>query len=182
MVLETKRLILRNIVVADGPSVYECCKDEYVGPAAGWLPHPSVEYSRDIIKNILMREETYGICYKDNEDIIGCISLSFGKESVLDILHNEGEIGFWLGRNYWGKGIMAEALEAVLSHGFMDLRLKAIYGAYFQENIKSKNVFERCNFTYNRTLKDQEYEIINVIKDIEIMKLTYMEYLNNIRL
>ena len=61
MVLETSRLILRKWELSDAEECYELAKDPQVGPSAGWLPHPNVEHSRKIIREILLRPENYAI-------------------------------------------------------------------------------------------------------------------------
>ena len=81
--LHTERLLLRPWREADAESVYEYAKDPDVGPIAGWPPHKSVEESLDVIKNVLMDEESYAICEKENGKAIGAIALK---------LNDKGEI------------------------------------------------------------------------------------------
>ena len=59
MIIKTERLILRPWEESDAEDLYLYAKDERVGPAAGWLPHTSVENSRKIIKTVLSEPETY---------------------------------------------------------------------------------------------------------------------------
>ena len=66
MILHTERLVLRPWNEADAESVYEYAKDPDIGPIAGWPPHKSVEESLEVIKTVLMCEESYAICEKEN--------------------------------------------------------------------------------------------------------------------
>ena len=75
MILHTERLLLRPWCEADAERVYEYAKDPDIGPIAGWPPHKSVEESLDVIKNVLMGEESYAICEKENGKAIGAIAL-----------------------------------------------------------------------------------------------------------
>ena len=64
MILETERLILRPWEETDAEECYKYAKDPRVGPAAGWPVHPSAEYSRKIIRDVLMVPETYEQCFE----------------------------------------------------------------------------------------------------------------------
>lgn len=54
------------------------------------------------------------------------------------------ELGYWLGRRYWGHGYMTEALRAVLRHAFADLDSPAVWGEHYLTNVASGRVMERC--------------------------------------
>lgn len=161
MDLFTKRLILRPWVEEDARLLYEYAKDPKVGPAAGWPIHTSEENSREIIKEILAVPESYAVCLKDdNSKAIGSVGISIGEKSKnMDIPKTEGEIGYWIGVPFWGKGFIPEAVEELLRHGFLDLNLDKIWSAYYEGNIKSKRVQEKCGFKFNHT-KENKYIIL----------------------
>ena len=69
MIIETERLILRPWQESDAEDLYTYAKDPAVGPPAGWPPHTSVENSREIIKTVLSRPETYAVCLKNGKPI-----------------------------------------------------------------------------------------------------------------
>ena len=154
MILYTERLILRPWEESDAESLYEYAKDPEVGPIAGWPPHTSVENSRDIIKTVLGVDETYAICKKEDQKAIGSIGLMRGKKSNLDILEDEGEIGYWIGVPFWGQGFVPEAVRELIRYGFMDLNLNRMWCGYFEGNEKSRRVQEKCGFRYHHTNKD----------------------------
>ena len=118
MRLETKRLILRPWTAADAPSLYQYAKDPEVGPIAGWPPHKNVEESRQIIKTVFSGPACFAICEKKNNHPIGAISLKMKGETDMTDKEDECELGYWLGKPFWGKGYMPEAVEAVLFYGF----------------------------------------------------------------
>lgn len=64
---------------------------------------------------------------------------------------DECELGYWLGKPFWGKGIMPEAAREMIRHGFEDLNMSAIWCGYYEGNAKSKRVQEKCGFSYVRT-------------------------------
>lgn len=172
MIFETERLILRQWSMDDAESLYEYARDPQIGPIAGWPVHTSVENSREIIKNVLAVPETYAICLKQDNRAVGSVSLFIGGKSNIDIADDEGEIGYWIGVPFWGKGFVTEAVKEIIRHGFEDLALKKLWSGYFEGNIKSKRVQERCGFTYNHTNRDKPWPLMGDIRTEHITCLT----------
>ena len=164
MELTTKRLILRKWQESDAKSLYEYAKDPRVGPIAGWPIHTSVEDSREIIKNVLSADETYAVIPKDQDQAVGSVGLMIGSASNLDIPDTEGEIGYWIGVPFWGQGLIPEAVEELLRHGFEDLKLDRIWCGYFDGNEKSKRVQEKCGFHSHHMEKDKLWPLMNDIR------------------
>mgnify|MGYP002508857480 FL=1 len=151
MELITERLLLRPWKETDAESLYKYAKDPRVGPIAGWPVHTSVENSREIIREVLSAEETYAVCLKEDGKAIGSIGLMIGAASNLNLPDTEGEIGYWIGVPFWRQGLIPEAVRELLRYGFKDLGLDKIWCGYFEGNIKSKRVQEKCGFTYHHT-------------------------------
>ena len=154
MIIKTERLILRPWEESDAEDLYFYAKDERVGPAAGWLPHTSVENSREIIKTILSVPETYAVCLKEDNRAIGSIGLMLGQLSNIHLPENQAELGYWLGVPFWGQGLIPEAARALIRRGFYELNLEKIWCGYFDGNEKSKRVQQKCGFSYHHTVKD----------------------------
>lgn len=164
MELTTERLLLRPWRESDAESLYEYAKDPRVGPIAGWPVHTSVENSREIIREVLSAEETYAVCLKENGTAIGSIGIMIGIASNLNLSDTEGEIGYWIGVPFWGQGFIPEAVKELLRHGFEDLGLDKIWCGYFEGNIKSKRVQEKCGFIYHHTNKDIEWKLMGDVR------------------
>lgn len=164
MELITERLLLRPWKESDAESLYEYAKDPEVGPIAGWPVHTSVENSREIIRGVLSAEETYAVCLKEDGKAIGSIGLMIGTASNLNLPDTEGEIGYWIGVPFWGQGFIPEAVKELLCHGFEDLKLNKIWCGYFEGNIKSKRVQEKCGFIYHHTNKDIDWKLMGDIR------------------
>lgn len=151
MVFTTERLLLRPWALSDAESLYAYAQDPDVGPIAGWPPHQSVEESRHIIETVLSVPECYAICEKENGIAIGAISLKMGDNTDMTDRADECELGYWLGKPFWGRGYMPEAAIAVLAHAFTDLGMRAVWCGYYEGNLKSKRVQEKLGFEYNHT-------------------------------
>lgn len=164
MELKTERLVMRSWKESDAENLYEYAKDPNVGPIAGWPVHTSVENSREIIRDVLSAEETYAVCLKEDGKAIGSIGLMVGVASNLNISDTEGEIGYWIGVPFWGRGLIPEAVNELLRHGFEDLKLDKIWCGYFEGNTKSKRVQEKCGFVYHHTNKDIEWKLMGDVR------------------
>ena len=180
MMLETERLILRQWRESDAEDLFELAKDPKIGPAAGWQPHTSVENSREIIRTVLNGELNYAVILKSENRLAGCIGLMLGEDSNLKIAGNEGEIGYWIGVPYWGQGLIPEAVRELLRYGFEDLNLKTMWCAYFDGNLKSKRVQEKCGFKYHHTNENIYWELLNEIKTEHVTRLKKEEWLEGI--
>lgn len=172
----TERLILRPWEDTDAESLYEYAKDPAVGPVAGWPVHTSVENSLDIIRTVLSGEETYAVCLKEDNRAIGCVSLMIGKQSNIGLPDSEGEIGYWIGVPFWGRGLIPEAVRAVIRHAFLDRKLEVLWCGYFDGNEQSGRVQEKCGFVYHRTDKDIHWKVMDDIRTEHITRLTREEW------
>ena len=147
----TDRLLLRPWEPTDAYDLYINAKDEDVARTAGWLHHTSPEYSRKIIEERLMKPATYAIVPKSVGKAVGSISLMFGKDANFTLEDNEAELGYWVGKEYWGNGYVPEAATALIRHGLDDLKIDRIWCICRTDNHNSVRVQEKCGFRYVRT-------------------------------
>ena len=146
--LKTERLILRRWEDSDAESLFEYAADPDVGPIAGWPPPQSIEESRDVIKNVFNGKESYAICLKTDDRAIGAIELKLNGHTDLTDRDDECELGYWLGKPFWGQGIMPEAVKEILRHAFEKIGMTKVWAGYYEGNIKSKRVQEKSGFRY----------------------------------
>lgn len=153
--IETERLILRPWTEADADVMYKYASDPDIGPIAGWPPHTSVENSREIIRTVFAAPETYAVVLKATGEPVGSIGIMFsdGLHSA-DMESGEAEIGYWIGKPYWGQRLIPEAVRAILARCFNKLNLDAVWCGYYEGNAKSKSVCEKSGFKYHHTNKD----------------------------
>ena len=144
MRIETERLILRPWREDDAAALYKYASDPELGPSAGWLPHESEAYSLDILRRLLMDGHTWAITIKGSDEPMGSIGISPGG---LEAQQGEPEIGYWIGRPFWGHGYVPEAVKAVLSLYF-SFGAERIWCKHYRGNDKSRRVIEKCGFRY----------------------------------
>ena len=158
--LETKRLILRPWQESDAQSLYEYAKDPEVGPPAGWPPHTSIENSRRIIQEVLSAPETYAVCLKDGKPI-GSIGLKLKGSTDMTDREDECELGYWIGKPFWGQGLIPEAAQELLRHAFEVLHMRTVWCGYCEGNEKSRRVQEKLGFVYRYTTHDLDVALMN---------------------
>lgn len=177
MPLETERIILRRWKESDAEDLYKYASDPAVGPIAGWPVHTSVENSREIIRGVLSAPETYAVVLKETGRPVGSIGLMLGKASNIGIPDTEGEIGYWIGVPYWGRGLIPEAVREMTRYGFEDLKLEKIWCGYFDGNEKSKRVQEKCGFRYHHTAENVPCALEGVLRTEHITCMTREEWI-----
>ena len=155
MTIETERLILRPWREDDATALFKYAGDPDVGPIAGWPPHRSVEDSLEVIRTVFAAPEVYAVVLKDTGEPVGSCGIMFsdGLHSA-DMRRGEAEIGYWIGKPYWGRGFIPEAVKALLSRSFNDLALDAVWCGYYDGNTKSKRVCEKSGFRFHHTNRD----------------------------
>lgn len=172
MILTTKRLILRPWEESDAESLYTYAKDPSIGPIAGWPVHTDVKNSLEIIRNVLNTPETYAICLKEDNEAIGSVGLHLNGSTDLTDRDDECELGYWIGKPFWGNGYVPEAAQEIIRHGFEELGMTAIWCGYYDGNIKSKRVQEKCGFIYQFTSEELEVPLMNEVRTGHVSRLT----------
>lgn len=169
MTMQTKRLILRPWREDDAEELFRYASDPDVGPPAGWQPHTSVENSRDIIRDVLSAPETYAVCLKENGKPIG--SIGFHRADLAE-LPDEYELGYWIGKLFWGQGLIPEASREMLRYAFCELGMSRIWCGHYDGNIKSRRVQEKLGFVYHHTTEGIEVKQMNEIRTGHVMLMT----------
>lgn len=171
--IETKRLILRAWRESDAGALFKHASDPEVGPRAGWPPHKSVEESLEIIRNVFSGEGMWAVELKDASEVIGCVGYLPASCSNLDIEEDHCEVGYWIARPYWGKGLCTEAMRSVIDYCFNVKGFTVIWGDYFPDNPASGKVMEKCGF------RDMGHQTlcpnleVGADKPVRVMRLDY---------
>lgn len=89
-----------------------------------------------------------------NGEAVGAIALFVQK----DVYRKNAELGYWLGEDYWKRGIMTEAVKQIVEHGFQNLEINRIYAGTFEFNTASGKVLSKAGFRHEATLKNAIYK------------------------
>lgn len=148
--IETERLILRPFLETDLEDFFAYASVPGVGERAGWPHHETRETTQQILNLFIKHKKTFALVEKENLKVIGSLGIEKYDENVLkEFAHLRGrEIGYVLAREYWGRGLVPEAVKAVISYLFEEVGLDFISCSYFVFNTQSKRVQEKCGFHY----------------------------------
>ena len=152
--LETARLILRPFVKEDAPAMYRnWASDPEVTKFLSWPTYKTVDTAYEIL-NIWVpqyRDDTFyqwAIELKEIGEVVGSISVVNFDERV-----DMAEIGFCIGRSWWGQGMMTEAFQAVIDFLFCEVGVQRIEAGHAPNNPASGAVQRKCGLTYEGTLR-----------------------------
>jgi len=141
--IETERLVLRPFVDGDAPRISQLAGDEAVSDMTLRIPHPySAEMALEWISTHQKIRDRglalfYAVDLKESGELVG----SNGIE--IDPINSRGDIGYWIGREYWKKGYATEGAAGLLRFGFDVLRLHKVSAHHFARNEASGRVLEK---------------------------------------
>ena len=158
--IATERLLLRAFRDSDLEDFYEYASVDGVGEMAGWKHHESKQETQKILQSFIQKDKTFAIVWKENGKVIGSVGVEkYDMEHALTefIAYRGRKIGFVLSKAYWGKGIMTEAVQAVIAYLFQAQQLDFLLCGYYHFNAQSKRVQEKCGFVpYRKLIMDTQ--------------------------
>ena len=151
--LTTNRLCLREITLDDVPALFSYFSNDEVTKYYGMESFTDIEQAEQLVRHFAMIYEQkkgmrWAIEQKDQPGLIGTIGFN-----LLSILHKRTEVGYELHPDFWGKGLVGEALDAVVKFGFEELKLNRIAATVFVENEASKQVLIKQGFVREGLLR-----------------------------
>jgi RimJ/RimL family protein N-acetyltransferase len=141
--LETQRLVLRPFELADAGDVQRLAGDRAVADTTLTVPHP---YGDGMAESWIATHQpkfdagelsNFAVIRQDSAELIGAIGL------VIERRFNRAELGYWIGKAYWGQGYCTEAGRAVVAYGFGTLGLNRIHASYLARNPASGRVMQK---------------------------------------
>jgi len=144
--LKSERLILRPWKLTDLDDFFEYASVDGVGQMAGWNPHKCKEESLEILTSFIQNKNVFAIQYGNK--VIGSFGIEKYNETSFPEFNNlKGrEFGFVLSKEYWGKGLIPEAIKLVSDFVFEKLKLDFILCGHFPFNKQSARAQEKCGF------------------------------------
>ena len=147
--LRTARLVLRPFTMADAPRVQLLAGQREIALNTIHIPHPYPDgAAEDWIENRprKLAEGHHDFAIDDGE-LAGCIGLRVQPD------FERAEVGYWIGKPYWGRGYATEATGKIIEFGFEALKLNRIYAGYFARNAASSRVMIKNGMKYEGTLR-----------------------------
>ncbi len=153
--LTTNRLLLRQIQPSDAEALLAILSDQQVTEFYGHEPHQTLEDTEELIRQIQARYNRrealrWGITIQGEGTLIGSCGLFH-----FDLGFHRAETGYELNRAFWRRGIMTEAMSAVLTYGFIELGLHRVEAIIDIANGRSKGLLLKLGFTYEGNLRQR---------------------------
>ena len=170
VILTTERLLIRPWRQSDLDDFYSYASVDGVGQMAGWKPHESKEESKIILDMFISHKKTFALEYQGK--VIGSVGIEKYNETHFPEFENKKcrEIGYVLSKEYWGQGLMPEALKEVIRFLFENANLDVIFCGHFLWNEQSHRVQEKSGFkhyafdTYETAFGTTEENEVNILK------------------
>lgn len=155
--IETERLVLRRFTMNDTDSLYtNCASDSDVTRYMTWTTQTDIKETQISMQGWVKRYANdnfyhWAIVEKAQNNMIGFISVIACDETVEQV-----ETGYAIGKKWWHKGYMTEALMAVIDFLFEEVKVKRIYARHDTNNPNSGKVMQKCGMQYEGTLRKSE--------------------------
>lgn len=152
--ITTDRLILRMFSLMDAARVAQLCNNEKISVRTLNLPYPyTAENAETWIKwhkASFDEDKRYEFAVTDKltGELYGCVGLGN------DQRFHHGEIGYWFGEEYWGRGYATEAARAVIEFAFTVKHYHRVYAHHFAFNPASGRVMQKAGMTWEGVLKE----------------------------
>ena len=150
--LETPRLLLRPMTVADAPELHRLINDVDIARNTMLIPHP---YPDGLAEEWIATHQgkfdsnaeiVFGIERREDQALLGVIG-------IVPEPHDQAEFGYWIGKEYWNRGYATEAAAAAIGYAFGTLGVNRVEGLHFLYNPSSGRVMEKCGMRYEETLR-----------------------------
>jgi len=165
--LETDRLVLRRFTLDDAPTVQRLAGDKKIADTTTNVPHPYEDGMAEEWINtheLRYKEGTllnFAITLRNSGDLVGAIGL------IIQPAHFLAELGYWIGKPYWGAGYCTEAARAVIEYAFQVLKLNKISASFMIRNPASGRVMEKL------AMKSEGAFRQHIMKNVEWKLETY---------
>src|SRR5688572_13424725 len=151
--LESERLQIRRLTIADDEAIHSYGKDERVAFGASFPQHKDIEDARTFIRTVLENYQknepsSYGIILRKDNTLIGGIGLP-----MHDQMNNKAEIGYALAPWHWNNGYTTEAARMLIDHLFTSTDIERVEARCKTGNTASARVMEKVDMTYEGTLR-----------------------------
>lgn len=148
------RILIRPARAEDAARIQLLLDDQEVAKQTLTIPHPYPE--GEAVRWIATHAEgwragkmlTWAIARRDDDQLIGAISLRVVQA------HRRAEVGYWIARTEWGRGLGTEALQVILAWGFDTLGLHRIEAHHFPENPASGRIMQKAGMRHEGHLRE----------------------------
>ncbi|WP_270181285.1 GNAT family N-acetyltransferase [Alkalihalobacillus sp. CinArs1] len=172
--LDSDRITLRPFEMEDAPRIQQLANHKDVANIIG-LPYPyRLEHAEEWIKiqpELIRSGTEYPLVMysKDHDELIGTICIRVDKKN------HRGELGYWIGRSYWGEGFATEAVKRMITFGFTDLELNKVWATAITRNKGSIKVLQHAGMVREGVLREDRI-VLGTYEDAEVYGMLRSEF------
>lgn len=175
--IQTERLLLRKVALDDAEDMLAFVSDPEVARHTTWEPYDSIEQVRDRLRYKIETYErgeptNWGLVLRESGRLIGACGFEPGSWAPE---FARASLGYAIGREYWGRGLTAEAVRVAIAFGFERLALNRIEARCIAENTASERVMQKAGLGYEGTLRDYVFRK-GAYRDYKIYSILRREY------
>jgi ribosomal-protein-alanine N-acetyltransferase len=151
--LEGEQVILRPVNPDDVDDIAKNARNKQISRNT-FMPHPyRPEHAIGFLRHAQKVRRTgsglhLAVVLKEKNEVVGML----GFEGIVRN-HRRAEIGYWIGKRFWGRGIATEMVQLAVDYGFREMKLNRIQAGVFIHNPASSRVLEKCGFSHEGTLR-----------------------------
>lgn len=150
--LETDRLLIRPWKADDLQDFHQYASVPGVGEMAGWHHHRSLEETQYVLQGFMAKAQVFALQHKADKKVIGSLGVHELPHSLPPLYENRyaKEIGYALDKNYWGIGLMVEAVISLIDYLFNYTEANLLVCCCMESNRQSRRVMEKAGFVFSR--------------------------------
>ncbi len=174
--LETERVKLRKISIADENDIFAYARLPEVSRYVTWDLHKTIADTRLFIHQVLERYKKdeagdWAVVLKDTGQVVG--TAGFPR---IDQPNFQAEVGYVLSRDYWGRGLMTEVLMRLICFAFEEMKLNRVEATHFPENSASGRVMQKAGMSYEGLLREKVL-VKNNFQDLNLYAILKKEWM-----
>jgi RimJ/RimL family protein N-acetyltransferase len=174
--LNTERLLIRSFNIADAPTVQKLAGDRVIADTTRIVPHP---YLDGLAEEWIQSQQPPGpesttielaITLRQDTTLVGAISLV-----AINRQDSRAELGYWIGKPFWGKGYCTEAASEILRYAFETVRLNRVSARHLARNPASGRVLEKIGMSREGCLR-QDNKKWDIFEDVVVHGILAAEW------
>jgi ribosomal-protein-alanine N-acetyltransferase len=173
--LLTERLCLRKMKIEDNQPMFAYASHPEVSRFTTWETHQSIEDTNQFICLLLRQYEAgepsnWGVTLRENEQLIGTCGFMYW-----DQVQRLAEIGYALAKDFWGRGLMVEAVRKIIEFAFERMAVERVIARCHIDNVASERVMQKVGMTFEKLLR-QNIQINGEYVDVKQYAITKEKY------
>ncbi len=144
------KIFIRSLLPGDEEGLYRIYSDERLCLASGSKPVRDIAQAKEKLNMLMQAGDSFAIVLTETMKVVGVISV---RQDIHRFNRNAYMLGYVLQRDYWGRGIMPQAVGYMVKYLFRNMGADVVAAAHFVGNEQSKRVLEKCGFVYEGTMR-----------------------------